>query len=1101
MSHDREHRVEEIFSAARDLPRPERAAFLERACGGDAELRQEAESLLSAYEQAGGFLSRTLPLPGPDVVLERTGTMIGRYKLLEKIGEGGFGVVYMAEQVEPVQRKVAVKIIKPGMDTRQVIARFEAERQALALMDHPNIAKVLDAGATEAGRPYFVMELVRGIPITDYCDQKSLSTAERLPLFIQVCRAVQHAHQKGIIHRDVKPGNVLVTLHDGRPVPKVIDFGVAKALGQKLTDKTLFTGFAQMLGTPAYMSPEQAELSGLDVDTRSDIYSLGVLLYELLTGVTPFDKETFAKAAMDEIRRMIRETEPPIPSTRLQTLGESLTDVAKRRRTEPATLRRLIRGDLDWIVMRCLEKDRRRRYETANGLARDLERHLNREPVSAAAPSWTYLATKFIHRHRAVLATCSALLLLLLAGAGVSTIEAVRANRHAALARQAADELAANLYAADVFLAQSAMRAGDYGLAQRSLMAHRPATGARDLRGFEWAYLWRLCQGDKLAAWKAHDNAIRTVAVSPDGGLLASTASDHDGKVWDARTHRLLFGFDQADCAAFSPDGRLLLTAGWNGLIQVWDLNQKARVNTFSTGAATWETPRAQLAVSPTEPLLAVCTDGNFFGERGSVLLYDYQRGLQLRCLTNSGDRMAFSADGKLLVTGSAGGCVTVWDVASGHVVSQLREVGGIASLVVSPQGLLAATEFWSGDVRLWDLASGKELPRLRGHSVTAWQVAFSPDGKMLASGSSDQKINLWDVASRRLLKSMVGHQSEVWSLAFSPDGKQLFSGSKDETIAIWPTTASTGIRAVTVASTGESPPLFSPDGLVVAGGTGPGQVPLQVSLWDVETAATKAILPDEKAALWFSPDARVLATLSTNGEFHFWDLATQTIRRRVALSDNPVPRGRTVVSKDGRIVAGLTLDNTRRWWIPRLYDIQSGQCRGEVRANIRSVASLDFSPDGKLLAIGGDRTVELWDVQTSKLLRSLSAHKDGGPGVAFSPGGQILATCSVDNLVKLWSVPSGRLLAELSGHREGVMGLAFSPDGNTLASAGADGWVKLWHIPTLREMVSFKQVSTAWFVRFSPEGKTLAIAPDRGPLCFLRAPSLAEVDAQQAVR
>ncbi len=367
--------------------------------------------------------------PAGDMLLEPTGLRIGRYKLLEKIGEGGFGVVYMAEQIEPVHRRVALKIIKAGMDTHQVVARFEAERQALALMDHPNIARVLDAGTTEMGRPYFVMELVKGIPITDYCDQYRLSPADRLPLFIQVCHAVQHAHQKGIIHRDLKPSNVLVTLHDGEPVPKVIDFGVAKALGQKLTEKTLFTGLAQMIGTPAYMSPEQAELSGLDVDTRSDVYSLGVLLYELLTGTTPFEKETLAKAALDEIRRMIRETEPPKPSTRLHTLGEKATESAQHRHTEARALSRLVRGDLDWIVMKCLEKDRTRRYETANSLAQDIEHHLNQQPVSAVAPSALYRAGKFARRHKVGLVMATAIVLLLVAGAVVSTWQAVRATR------------------------------------------------------------------------------------------------------------------------------------------------------------------------------------------------------------------------------------------------------------------------------------------------------------------------------------------------------------------------------------------------------------------------------------------------------------------------------------------------------------------------------------------------------------------------------------------------------------------------------------------------------------------------------------------------
>jgi tetratricopeptide (TPR) repeat protein len=342
----------------------------------------------------------------------------------------------MAEQIEPVRRKVALKVIKAGMDTREVIARFEAERQALALMDHPNIARVLDGGATATGRPYFVMELVRGSPITDYCDQAQLSTPERLRLFIKVCQAVQHAHQKGIIHRDIKPSNVLITLHDGEPVPKVIDFGVAKAVGQRLTEKTFYTGYAQMIGTPAYMSPEQAELSGLDIDTRADIYSLGALLYELLTGATPFDKETLARAALDEMRRMIRETEPPKPSTRLRTLGDKLPEVAKRRNTEAAALGRVVQGDLDWIVMKCLEKDRRRRYETANGLAMDLRRHLADEPVTAGAPSAGYKFGKFARRHKAALAVAATIAAVLVMATGISVWQAVRAARAEALAKE-----------------------------------------------------------------------------------------------------------------------------------------------------------------------------------------------------------------------------------------------------------------------------------------------------------------------------------------------------------------------------------------------------------------------------------------------------------------------------------------------------------------------------------------------------------------------------------------------------------------------------------------------------------------------------------------
>ncbi len=422
-------RAEATFNSALQRTANERPAYLAEACADDDALHAEVMALLKAHDAAGSFMRSDAPLSAEveeqlaRLKPEEEGECIGLYKLREQIGEGGFGTVWVADQEKPVRRRVALKIIKLGMDTKEVIARFEQERQALAMMDHANIAKVLDAGATQWGRPYFVMELVRGIKITDYCDQQQLSTAERIALFIRVCQAVQHAHQKGIIHRDLKPSNILVTINDGEAVPKVIDFGVAKATQGRLSERTVYTQFQQMIGTPLYMSPEQAEMTSLDIDTRSDIYSLGVLLYELLTGHTPIEQETLARVGLDEIRRVIREVDPPRPSTRVKSMEHAeLTSAARQRHMDASKLTSALRGDLDWIVMKALEKNRNRRYDTANGLAMDLLRHMQSEPVLARPPSFGYKAGKFIRKHRGPVVAAAAVVLALIAGLIASTL-------------------------------------------------------------------------------------------------------------------------------------------------------------------------------------------------------------------------------------------------------------------------------------------------------------------------------------------------------------------------------------------------------------------------------------------------------------------------------------------------------------------------------------------------------------------------------------------------------------------------------------------------------------------------------------------------------
>ncbi len=521
-------REKAIFLSALDCETSqERELYLAQACGEDMPLRRVVNGLLAAHEQSRNVLDEPLEAcvrirdqvhhdaagiktegapngsGGGSLTLERSGELIGNYRLMEKIGEGGFGQVYVAEQKQPVRRRVALKLLKPGMDSREVIARFEAERQAVAMMDHPHIACVFDAGTTDAGQPYFVMELVRGVPITDFCERQQLSIRQRLELFVDVCQAVQHAHQRGVIHRDLKPSNIMVTLHDATPVVKVIDFGVAKAIGEPLTQKTIYTRFAQMIGTPMYMSPEQAEMNSLDVDTRSDVYSLGVLLYELLTGTTPFDLRRLHTATFDELRRIIREEEPPRPSVRLSTLAPRESARITEPHSEPKSRANILRRELDWVVMKALEKDRRRRYDTAADVARDVRRYLDQLPVVARPPSRWYRVQKFAQRNKVMFTAASLVILALMAGTGVSIWQAVRATQAYAEAeelRQEAVEFADRLKEANVLL-DSARANADERRWNSAWVQYTRATELQPEHYLTWSGRGSLYA--RLGAWRA----------------------------------------------------------------------------------------------------------------------------------------------------------------------------------------------------------------------------------------------------------------------------------------------------------------------------------------------------------------------------------------------------------------------------------------------------------------------------------------------------------------------------------------------------------------------------------------------------------------------
>lgn len=827
------NRVEELLEQALTRSESDRTAFLAEACEGDKKLREEVESLLAMAGNADGFLD-TLVAGERDAPAEEPGTVIGHFKLLQKIGEGGFGTVYMADQEAPIRRRVALKIIKAGMDTKQVVARFEAERQALAMMDHTNIARVFDGGSTESGRSYFAMELVKGVPITQYCDEQKLTTEERLRLFMDVCSAVQHAHQKGVIHRDLKPSNVLVTLYDGRPVPKVIDFGIAKAIDQRLTDKTLFTQFEQMIGTPDFMSPEQAKMSGLDVDTRSDIYSLGVLLYVLLTGQKPFD---WGQTGLDEIRRRIKEEDPPKPSTRVNTLGEDqLTTTARHRNSDGVRLQSQLRGDLDWIVMKAIEKDRTRRYETANAFRLDLERYLNHELVSAVAPSFSYRLSKFVRRNRAAVLMGGAAAVVLTVATIVSSISTFWAlsesktkqsvldqlqieqgktraaldesrRSEAALVKQsvaleaARDEARLNQYAADMRNAQVALDAGNLEAAERLLLPYRDTP----LRGWEWDFLHLQSAGDEHEVLGKIDARVAHLeGVSDDGERLLIMTVAGEIMVWDVIRRRVVWKKEYRG-------GIYHTSVAWKGNLialgsvhspgiapQIWDYRRDKLV---------WKAEEkgiVNLDLSPTDPWVAV-NDGMslrvFDYLTGKTVFVSHQRGmdpsiaaLELSRKMNHQSPVSFSQDGERVARALAGKeFVEVWETATWervvpptpvHDHSIERTENGIKNMSFGIHGELILT-FIYGSPMIFDVQNLSLRQPIRNRDL--WALQLSRDGEHLVGGGTDHAVHIFSADTYELVRTLRGHRGELSKVVFSPEGDSLYSIDYYGNIFRWP--------------------------------------------------------------------------------------------------------------------------------------------------------------------------------------------------------------------------------------------------------------------------------------------------------------------------